>query len=62
MAIMSTLQRILQKYSKEDPESQFILSSLRCLTTWSGRQVIVEPWMITQYEVEIGPMIGCGGL
>ncbi|KIM77885.1 hypothetical protein PILCRDRAFT_824860 [Piloderma croceum F 1598] len=40
---------------------QFFSHALRYLTTASGRQVEMESWMITSYEVEFGHRIGSGG-
>jgi hypothetical protein len=62
MAIMCTLQRISERYTSRDPESTFISDALQVLNTWSGQQVTIERWTITPFEVEFGPMIGCGGL
>jgi hypothetical protein len=62
MAIMVSLQRRLDHISDGDHERQFFLHALRYLITSSGRQVEMESWMITSYEVELGPWIGSGGL
>jgi hypothetical protein len=62
MAMMVSLQRRLQAESIEDREQQFFAHTLRYLTTSSGRQVEMEDWMITSYEVEFGHEIGSGGL
>jgi hypothetical protein len=60
--MMVSLQRRLQTGSDEDRERQFFTHTLRYLTTSSGRQVDMEDWMITTYEVEFGHEIGSGGL
>jgi len=62
MAMMVSLQRRLQAESIEDREQQFFAHTLRYLTTSSGRQVEMEDWMVTSYEVEFGHEIGSGGL
>jgi hypothetical protein len=62
MAMMVSLQRRLDHHSDADGERQFFSHALRYLTTSSGRQVEIENWMITCYEVEFGPKIGSGGL
>jgi hypothetical protein len=62
MAVMVSLKRRLDHHSDGDHERQFFSHTLRYLTTASGRQVEVEHWMITSYEVEFGPLIGSGGL
>lgn len=62
MSLIVTLQRSLSKHSKNDREHQFMLHSVRYLTTSSGRQVHIEDWMVTSFEVEFGAQIGSGGL
>jgi len=62
MAMMVSLQRRLDHVSDGDRERQFFSHTLRYLITTSGRQVEMESWMITSYEVEFGPRIGSGGL
>jgi hypothetical protein len=62
MAMMVSLQRRLDHRSDDNRERQFFSHTLEYLTTASGRQVEMENWMITPYEVEFGPLIGSGGL
>jgi hypothetical protein len=62
MAMMVSLQRRLDNFSDGDQERQFFSHALRYLITASGRQVEMESWMITSYEVEFGRRIGSGGL
>ena len=62
MAMMVSLQRRLDNISDGNQERQFFSHALRYLTTASGRQVEMESWMITSYEVEFGSRIGSGGL
>jgi hypothetical protein len=62
MAMMVSLQRRLDNLSDSEQERQFFSHALRYLTTASGRQVEMENWMITSYEVEFGRRIGSGGL
>ena len=62
MAMMVSLQRRLDHHSDGDGERQFFSHVLRYLTATSGRQIEMENWMITSYEVEFGPQIGSGGL
>jgi len=62
MAMMVSLQRRLQTGSDQDRERQFFTHTLRFLKTSSGRQVEMEEWMITSYEVEFGREVGSGGL
>jgi hypothetical protein len=62
MAMMVSLQRRLGHVSDGDRERQFFSHALRYLITTSGRQVEMESWMITSYEVEFGPRVGSGGL
>lgn len=62
MAMMVSLQKHLQTVSDEDQERQFFTHALRYLTTSSGRQVELEDWTVTSYEVEFGHEIGSGSL
>jgi hypothetical protein len=62
MSTMVLLQRRLNHSFDDDREREFFSHTLRYLTTMSGRQVEIENWMITSYEVEFGPQIGSGGL
>ena len=59
---MCALHKKLRKDARDDVESKFIMNSLRILTTLSGRQVVVEQWTVTAFEVESGITIGSGGL
>jgi hypothetical protein len=52
----------LQQQRRDETESKFIDTSLRMLTTISGRAIAVEQWTVTAYEVESGVTIGSGGL
>ncbi|KIM80595.1 hypothetical protein PILCRDRAFT_822333 [Piloderma croceum F 1598] len=61
MAMMVSLQRRLEQQSDGDKERRFFSHALRFLTTSSGRQVEMENWMITSYEVEFGAKIDSGG-
>jgi hypothetical protein len=62
MAMIVSLQRSLHNRSGSDQEQQFFSHTLQYLTTISGHGVKLENWMITSYEVELGPQIGSGGL
>ena len=62
MTIMCALLQVQSRYAEADPESGFISASLRRLIRWSGRQVAVETWAITPFEVTFGHVIGSGGL
>lgn len=62
MAMMVSLQRRLDNQSASDRERRFFSHSLQHLSTSSGRQLEIENWMITAYEVEFGNEIGSGGL
>jgi len=62
MAATVSLQRRVDHLSDADPERQFCSRALQYLTTISGRQVEIQNWLITSYEVEFGPQIGSGGL
>ena len=62
MAMIVSLKRRLDHRSDGEKEQQFFSHVLRYLTTSSGLRVELQSWMITSYEVEIGPKIGSGGL
>jgi hypothetical protein len=62
MAMMVSLQRRLDHFPDGNREREFFSNALQSLTTVSGRQMEMENWMITSYEVEFGPQIGFGGL
>lgn len=57
-----TRKRLHIGSSDEDHEHQFFTHTLRYLTTFSGRQIELQDWMITPYEVEFGHEINSGGL
>lgn len=62
MAMMASLQRHIDEHIGGDRERQFFSHSLRYLSTNSGQQVELKPWMVTSFDVEFGPLIGSGGL
>ena len=62
MAMMVSLHRRLETGSDTNRDQQFFKHALRSLITSSGRQVEMEDWMITSYDVEFGHEIGSGGL
>jgi hypothetical protein len=60
--MMISLQKIIDERSGGDRELKFYTNSLRCLTAMSRhRNVRRESWMITSFDIEFGPEIGCGG-
>lgn len=61
-SIIICLQRRLDDQSDGDRERQFFSHVLQFFTSHSGRQVEIESWMITSFEVELGHRIGFGGL
>ena len=65
-AMMVSLKKRLRMGSDAERERQFFTHVLQYLlqylTTCGERQVELETWMITSYEVEFGPEIGSGGL
>jgi len=60
--MMISLQKRLQTQSDDSSERQFFAHTLRYFTTASGRQVELEDWTITSYEVDFAHEIGSGGL
>ena len=62
MAMMVSLQRRLDSQLLNNQESHFFQRSLQYLCTISGTQVQLEDWMVSEFDVDIGPKIGEGGL
>jgi hypothetical protein len=62
LSMIVSLQRKLDQKSIGDAERQFYSHGLTYLTTQSGKQVQVEHWMITEFEVELTEKIAIGGL
>jgi hypothetical protein len=62
VAMMAFLQGQLDQNLGGVRERQLFSSSLRYLSTASGRQVQLEDWMVTSFDLEFGPEIGAGGL
>jgi hypothetical protein len=60
--MMVSLQRQLNKQGGNSPEQRFYTHTLEYLTSRSGKQVKVEDWMISSFEVDYGVEIGAGGL
>lgn len=60
-AMMVSLQRTVEQLPDGDRERRFLSRSVKYLSTASGRQISVETWMITSFDVEFGPEIGSGG-
>jgi hypothetical protein len=61
-AMMASLQRLIDQKSGAAPELQFMTHANHYLATASGCQVSLDSWTITPLEVELGPVIGSGGL
>lgn len=62
MMVMASLQRRLQTGTDEGAQRQLYVLTLQYLTTSGRRQVELEDWTVTLYEVEFGHGIGSGGL
>uniref|UniRef100_A0A8H7Y9N2 Protein kinase domain-containing protein n=1 Tax=Psilocybe cubensis TaxID=181762 RepID=A0A8H7Y9N2_PSICU len=60
-AIMATLRRRVDERKGSDEELRFLKHSLSYLSTTSNHQIDLQPWTITSYDVEFGPLIGVGG-
>ena len=62
--MMATLKRRINENTGEQEELEltFFKQSLRYLSTASGRQVDLQPWTISTWDVEFGEAIGGGGL
>jgi len=62
LGMMVSLQRKLDQQSTAGQERLFFSHGLTYLSTCSGRQIKVEDWMITTFEVDFMEEIGSGGL
>ncbi|KAJ7450210.1 kinase-like domain-containing protein [Mycena latifolia] len=62
LAMMVSIQRKLDaQESVRNTEDQFLSHTLQYLSSSSGKQVKVEDWMISPFEVEFIAEIGAGG-
>jgi len=61
LGMMVSLQRKLDQQSTVGQERLFFSHGLTYLSTCSGRQIKVEDWMITTFEVDFMEEIGSGG-
>jgi hypothetical protein len=62
VSMMTALQKMIRKQLGSERERLFFSRTLNHLAKHSGEHVILEPWMVTSYEVEFGAEIGKGGL
>jgi hypothetical protein len=62
IAMVASLQQRLDHIITGEREHSFISHSLRLLSTLSGRQVHLEKWTITAYDIEYVRKIGSGRL
>jgi hypothetical protein len=63
VAMMTSLQKAISKRLCGERERRFFSSTLNYLIDISGQHVPeIEGWMVTAYDVELGPEIGSGGL
>jgi hypothetical protein len=60
IAMVASLQQRLDHIITGEREHSFISHSLRLLSTLSGRQVHLEKWTITAYDIEYVRKIGSG--
>ncbi|KAJ7466190.1 kinase-like domain-containing protein [Mycena galericulata] len=62
IAMMVSIERRMEGHRNlGHPEQKFYSHTLQYLTSTSGRQVKLEDWMISPFDVECGPEIGVGG-
>ncbi|KAJ6595916.1 kinase-like domain-containing protein [Mycena sp. CBHHK59/15] len=61
IAMMVSIERKLDGRRMNDPEHRFYSHTLQYLTSTSGKQVKVEDWMISTFDIDYGPEIGVGG-
>lgn len=60
-AMMVSLKRTVEEHSGGDRELRFFSRCVRHLSAMTGRQMRLESWMITSFDVELGLEIGSGG-
>ncbi|KAJ6495430.1 kinase-like domain-containing protein [Mycena sanguinolenta] len=61
IAMMVSVQKQLNTQNVGRVEQRFYTHTLEYLTSRSGKNVTVEDWMISSFEVDYGPEIGSGG-
>ncbi|KAF7368633.1 Kinase-like protein [Mycena venus] len=61
IAMMVSIQKQLNHHHVDRAEQGFYTHTLEYLTSRSGKNVTVENWMISSFEVDYGPEIGIGG-
>ncbi|KAJ7259138.1 kinase-like domain-containing protein [Mycena haematopus] len=61
IAMMVSIQKQLNNQNVDRVEKRFYTHTLEYLTSRSGRNVTVEDWMISFFEVDFGLEIGSGG-
>ncbi|KAF7344400.1 Kinase-like protein [Mycena sanguinolenta] len=61
IAMMVSIQKQLNNQNFDRLEQRFYTHTLEYLTSRSGKNVSVEDWMISPFEVDYGPEIGSGG-
>ena len=59
---MVSIQKQLNNQNVDRVEQRFYTHTLEYLTSRSGKNVTVEDWMISSFEVDYGSEIGSGGL
>lgn len=60
--MMVSIQKQLNNQNVDREEQKFYTHTLEYLTSKSGRNIKVEEWMISSFEVDYGLEIGIGGL
>lgn len=61
-AMMASLERMIDQQAEDSVERRFMTHAHRYLSTASSRQTALDHWTITSLEVDIGRVIGSGGL
>jgi hypothetical protein len=59
---MVSLMRRVDGNKQDSPERRFYSRSLLHLSAASGRQIELQDWMVTTYDVDVGLKIGSGSL
>ena len=62
LAMMVSIERRLDRHSRNDAERGFYSHTLHYLRSTSGKIIKLEDWMISAFDVDYGPEIGAGGL
>jgi hypothetical protein len=61
-AMMASLQKLIDQKAGDNPEVRFMTHINHYLATASGSPTSLDSWTITALDIEMGRVIGSGGL